>query len=157
MLTQQEISDHIEISQLLQRYFRALDSKDYELLDTVFLADAVLHYELGQGAPVPYREMVKAFREFNERFCFTQHIMGQPLIELEGNTARSTVNLRALHVQVKLDGQNVTWVVYGFYRDVHVRTTEGWRIKERYFRGIHFEGALMPPDHVKRFPKSPCD
>ena len=155
MLTQQEISDHIEIPQLLQRYFRALDGKDYELLDTVFLPDALLTYDLGQGVPVPYLEMVKAFREFNERFSFTQHIMGQPSIQLDGNTARSTVNLRALHVQVKLDEQHVTWVVYGFYRDVHVRTTEGWRIKERYFKGIHFQGELLQPDQVKRFPKSP--
>ena len=157
MLTQQEISDHIEITQLLQRYFRALDSKDYELLDSVFLPDAVLHYELGQGVPAPYLEMVKAFREFNERFSFTQHLMGQPLIQLDGDTARSTVNLRALHVQVKLDGQNVRWVVYGFYRDLHVRTTEGWRIKDRYFKGMHLEGDLLQLDQVKRFPKSPCD
>ena len=157
MLTQQETSDHIEIIQLLQRYFAALDSKDYALLDRVFLPDAVLHYDLGQGAPIPYREMVKAFREFNERFYFTQPIMGQPSIELEGDTARSTTALRALHVQVGLNKPSVSWMVYGFYRDVHVRTPEGWRIKQGYFKGLHVEGELLPPDQVKLFPTFPYE
>ena len=34
MLTPQEQSDHIEIAQVLERYGRALDDKDYDLLDS---------------------------------------------------------------------------------------------------------------------------
>ena len=44
MLSQQEISDHIEISQLIQRYGMALDERKWHLLDRVFSKDADLRY-----------------------------------------------------------------------------------------------------------------
>ena len=42
MLTPQEISDQIEIEQVLNRYFRAIDTKDWALLDSVFAPAAGL-------------------------------------------------------------------------------------------------------------------
>ena len=58
-------------------------------------------------------------------------------------------------MQVTADGRENTWVVHGFYRDLHVRTAAGWRIPQRYFKGVHFEGRLLPFDQVERFPKPP--
>ncbi len=155
MLSAEEVSDQIEIAQVLQRYFRSMDEKDYELLETVFTPEATLHYDMQGGAKSTYREMVPRFREFNQHFCFTQHIMGHPLIELDGDRARSTNSLRAIHVQLTPEGEQNTWVVYGFYRDLHLRTPDGWRIPERYFKGVHFEGTLLPFDRVQRFPRPP--
>ncbi len=45
-MTPREIADHIEIGQVIQRYGRALDTADYELLRTVFAPDATLRYEM---------------------------------------------------------------------------------------------------------------
>ena len=151
-----EVRDRLEIADLLQRYFAALDAKDYELLETVFVPGAKLHYEMGPGSrPSTYPEMVQAFRDFNASFLLTQHMMGHPQIELDGDAARSSTSLRALHVQQKTDGDRSTWLVYGFYRDEHVRTSEGWRISERYFRSLHTEGCLLPREQVKTFESPP--
>ncbi len=142
MYTLAQLSDHADIAQLLQRYFTALDTRDYALLDTVFLPDALLRYDVGQDVTLRYPDMKEHFRRFLERFCFTQHMMGPPTIDLDGDTARSTNVVRAHHVERAADGRESTWTVYGVYRDVHARTGAGWRIRERHFQGQHFAGAL---------------
>ena len=44
-----EISDRLEIEQLMALYVEAIDSKDWDLLDNVFTADAHLDYESSGG------------------------------------------------------------------------------------------------------------
>ena len=61
-LSQQEISDRIEIGDLLVRYSRAIDTKDWALLDTVFLPDARVDYKSSGGIAGPYPE-VRAWLE----------------------------------------------------------------------------------------------
>ena len=45
----QEISDSIEIQDLLTRYCNAIDSKKYEMLDSVFTQDAIIDYTSAGG------------------------------------------------------------------------------------------------------------
>ena len=147
-----EVGDRLEIADLLQRYFRALDDKNSDLLETVFSPGAKLHYEMGPGSrPSAYPEMVQAFRDFNASFLLTQHMMGHPEIELDGDEARSRTSLRALHVQQTTGGERNSWLVYGLYHDRHARTPEGWRIAERHFLSLHTEGVLLPREQVRRF------
>lgn len=155
MATLRELADRIEIDQVVQRYFRSMDTWDYELLDDVFTPDAVLRYEALAGADTRYREMIPRFREFNSHFSFMQHLGGQLLIDLEGDEARTWISLRALHVQTPLEGGSNRWVVYGVYRDRLARTAAGWRIAERHFKATHSEGALLPFERVKRFDAPP--
>jgi hypothetical protein len=152
MLTVQEISDQIEISQLLNRYFRAIDTKDWDLLDGVFTPDARLHYTTPGEIETTYATMKPIFATFTETFAFMQHSPSQMVIEVDGDAATSGNNLRAIHVQETHDGEQNTWVVYGTYSDTLIRTPEGWRISERVFLGAHTEGELLPPDRVKSFP-----
>ena len=152
MLTAQEISDQIEISQVLNRYFRAIDTKDWDLLDEVFIPDARLHYTTPGEIETTYSKMKPIFATFTDSFAFMQHTPSQMVIEVDGDTARSGNNLRAIHVQETHAGEQNTWVVYGTYRDRLTRTPAGWRISERIFLGAHTEGELLPPDRVKSFP-----
>ena len=155
MTTPAELADHREIEQLLQRYFLAMDSWDWELLDRVFTEDAVLRYEALAGAAASYREMLPAFREFNRHFSFMQHLAGQILIELDGDAATSTATLRAIHIQTTREGDENEWVIYGRYRDRHVRTAAGWRIAERHFRQTRTVGTLLPFHRVKSYDSPP--
>ncbi len=154
-MTPAEAADHAEIAQLLQRYGQALDEKRYELLDTVFVPGAALRYEMEGGRPSTYPEMLKLFAEFNSAFWYTQHMFSNPVLELDGERARSVCRLFASHVQQPLAGGRNLWVVYGVYHDRLVRRPEGWRIEERVFRGLHTEGSLLPPDKVRRFDAAP--
>ena len=154
-MTPQEVADHIAITQVLHRYFLAMDSWDYDLLESVFAPGATMRYDALQGADSIYPDMVPTFRSFNSHFSFMQHMPGQLLIELNGDTARSTNNLRAIHVQTSTTGEENEWVIYGIYRDLHVRTDAGWRIQERVFRQTRTVGSLRPFDQVERYETPP--
>jgi 3-phenylpropionate/cinnamic acid dioxygenase small subunit len=43
-MTLQELSDRIEIDDLLTRYATAIDTKDWQLFETCFTADAFIDY-----------------------------------------------------------------------------------------------------------------
>jgi hypothetical protein len=152
VLTLQEISDQIEIARVLNRYFRAIDTKDWAVLDSVFATGAVVHYTTPGEIETTYEKMALIFPVFTASFFFTQHDASQMVIHVDGDSAESSNNLRAIHVQETHEGEQNTWVVYGTYRDELRRTSDGWRIVERDFRGSHTEGELLPPDRVKSFP-----
>lgn len=50
MLSLQEISDRLEIQDLLSRYSYAIDDGDWDALDDVFMPDAVIDYSETGGA-----------------------------------------------------------------------------------------------------------
>jgi len=152
VLTLQEISDQIEITRVLNRYFRAIDTKDWDLLDSVFTADATVHYTTPGEIETTSEKMKPIFVVFTDSFFFTQHSPSQTVIHVDGDTAEASNNLRAIHVQETHEGEQNTWVVYGDYLDNLVRTSDGWRIARRSFRGSHTEGELLPADRVKSFP-----
>ena len=148
-------ADVVEITQLVNRYGHALDSKRYELLEQVFAPGARMDYEMEGGSPGSYPEMVPVFQEFLTAFAYTQHVFSQPVIELDGDRAQASCRLLATHVQRPLAGGSNAWTVYGLYQDELLRTTQGWRIAARRFRGLHTEGRLLPPGQVERFEKVP--
>ena len=154
-MTPQELGDHLEITQVIQRYFRAMDTWDFELLQSVFTPDAALHYDVFGGVQMSTQEMLPAFRAFTRQFSFLQHMGGQLLIDLSGDTARSSNNLRAIHVQTTHEGEENEWVVYGVYHDRHVRTAAGWRIAERRFQQPRSVGELLPLDRVRTYDTPP--
>lgn len=152
MLTAQQLSDQTEISQVLNRYFRAIDTKDWDLLDEVFVPDARLHYTTPGEIETTFATMKPIFATFTDSFAFMQHSPSQMVIDADGDDATASCNLRAIHVQETHEGEPNSWVVYGAYSDVLLRTPAGWRIIERIFLGAHTEGELLPPDRVKSFP-----
>lgn len=156
MTSPSEAADHADISQCLQRYGQAFDDRAWDVFDTVFTPDAELRYEIeGRVTDVRLDELKASSRELFERFWWTQHIFSVPVIELAGDSARATCRLIATHVQVSLDGQRSTWVVYGIYRDVLVRTSAGWRIRNRHLHGVYSEGELLSRKHVQGFASAP--
>jgi len=152
LLSTQEVSDRIEIEEVLTRYFRAIDGKDWELLRRIFTSDARVHYTTPGEIETTIDKMIPIFPIFMESFLFTQHMASQIVIDITGDTATSSNNLHAIHVQETHSGVSNTWGVYGTYYDKHVRTPEGWRICDRTFHGHHIEGELLPADQVKSFP-----
>jgi hypothetical protein len=156
MTSPSEAADHVDITQCLQRYGQALDERAFDVFDTVFTPDARIHYDIeGRGWDETMGSLKANSRALFERFWWTQHVFSVPLIELAGSEARATCRLIATHVQVKLDGARSTWVLYGIYRDVLVRSAAGWRIRERHLHGLYSEGALLPRKLVQTFANAP--
>ena len=152
MLTPQQMSDHIEITQLLYRYAPAIDNRDFGSLASLFTSDATIHYAVAGGTRLLVPAAVEWLRQALQMFRVTQHALSNPQIELDGDTARALTYVIATHVQVGLDGTEVYAVMHGAYSDRLVRTDAGWRISERRLDDIHTQGRFLAPDRVRKFP-----
>ncbi|HET6811413.1 MAG TPA: nuclear transport factor 2 family protein [Acidimicrobiales bacterium] len=146
MLSLQEISDRLEIQDLLVRYSHAVDSRDWDAFERVFTEDAVIDYT-EMGGP---RGGVKETRAFLESampmFSSFQHMIANTVLELDGDTARARTICHNPMVLDRGEGQTHVFFCGLWYRDVLVRTPQGWRIKDRYEERAYFHNA--PPDLV---------
>ncbi|UCE85190.1 MAG: nuclear transport factor 2 family protein [Deltaproteobacteria bacterium] len=153
MPTPQAIGDQLEIRACLYRYARAIDTREFERLSSVFTADALIHYDLAGGVKLRLAEMVDWLRKSLRIFAATQHVITNPEVELDGDRARSTCYLTGTHVQETLAGGDSLVVEGGIYHDEHVRADAGWRIKRRTLRRIYTSGRYLGPDAVRLFEK----
>ncbi|CAI9412225.1 nuclear transport factor 2 family protein [Nocardioides sp. T2.26MG-1] len=127
----QEISDRLEIEGVLVRYTRAIDTGDWDALDTVFTPDAEIDYTESGGVADTYpavkpwlAEVLPAF------FPKRMHSLGQVDVRLEGDSATVTAYF---HNPMPIDdGAGGTKVVEfgGLYHHSMVRTPDGWRSRK---------------------------
>ena len=152
-MTDSRTLDHIEIETLLSRYARAIDERDFDLLASVFTHDARIHYDMDQGTRLEFPELAAWLEKALQIFRVTHHVITNPVIEIEADRARSTCYLTCTHVQETLDGRESLIVEGGVYTDLHVRTAEGWRIRQRTLRRAYVNGDYLGPDQVRMFPR----
>ncbi|MBC2660216.1 nuclear transport factor 2 family protein [Novosphingobium flavum] len=132
MLSLQEISDRLEIDDLLARYCHAIDSRDWDALDAVFTPDARIDYSETGGAAGSYPEIKAWLPRALERFPAYQHMIATTRLELEGDAARARTILFNPMVHRDEAGREQVFFIGLWYRDRLVRTDAGWRIAERH-------------------------
>lgn len=133
MLTLQQISDRLEIQDLLVRYAGAIDRREFDLLEDVFTPDAHVDYGAYGGPAGPYPEIRKWLEAGLAAFPAFQHLVGNA--ELTITADRATGRIMCFNPMVlPLDdafGQPVIGLNGLWYIDSYVRTTAGWRIARR--------------------------
>lgn len=154
-MTNSRLIDQFEICDLLYLYARAIDSRDFEALDDIFTADAMIDYDLPGGVRLPLQQMKAWLHEALQIFRGTQHVITNPLIEIDGDRACSTCYLSASHEQVGLEGRVTVFVDKGVYSDRLVRTSMGWRIATRKLSRLFLHGDFQMPGEVERFTSTP--
>ena len=146
--------DVVEITQLLYRYARAIDARDWKALESIFTPDARIHYAVERGAELRFPELGPWLARAMTIFKATKHVITNPLIELEGDAARCTAYLTATHVQVRRDsGAEVLTTEGSTYTDELVRTPEGWRIRARRLDRTWVDGQYLWGDAAQTFPQ----
>lgn len=127
----QEISDRLEINNLLIDYCTAVDNRDIDQFDVIFTADAQIDYTAMGGAK-GNREEIKAYlKKVLPNFVRSQHMIANSRVWLDGDTARARTMCHNPMVLAGDDGKEHV-IFYGlWYVDRLVRTAEGWRIEER--------------------------
>ena len=84
----QEIRDRIEIADVLTRYTRAIDTGDWDKLDTVFTPDASIDYSESGGIIASYPEIKPWLAEMLPMFFSKRmHMLGQIEVDLHGDEA----------------------------------------------------------------------
>ena len=129
-MTLQEISDRIEIDDLLTQYATAIDTKDWELYSACFTPDAVIDYTAAGGIKGTLPEVRRWLAEVMAGFPMTQHLITNRAVRIDGDTATSRCCL--FNPMGVPDGSSLmVFLEGGSYRDKLVRTAHGWRITER--------------------------
>lgn len=131
MASLQELSDRLEINDVLVRYCHAIDSKQFDELDEVFAPDASIDYTTF-GGPRGSLAEVKAFlADGLGGYPAYQHLIANSAVELHGDTATGRTMCHNPMVMPPGDGPEHLLIVGLWYVDAFARTGAGWRITAR--------------------------
>ena len=131
MMTLEEISDRMEIQQLMIDYSTAIDAKRFDDLDRVFLPDAFIDYSAMGGEKGRYPQIKEYLKTGLGCFPNYYHMISNADIKLDGDSATSrTVCFNPMEIELA-DGTRQVMFLGLWYVDRHVRTQHGWRIAER--------------------------
>ena len=131
MKSLEEISDRLEIQDLMVAYSHAIDFKNFDELDDVFTPDAFIDYTVFGGPKGPYPEVKQFLKDQMPMFSSYYHMISTSKIELHGDTATGVTVCHNPMVLSGKDGAETVFVCGLWYHDKFVRTADGWRIKER--------------------------
>jgi hypothetical protein len=130
-LSDTEVADRLAIQDLIGRYAMLVDGGDFDGLDDLFATEARIDFSTFNG-PVGTLEEIKAFLSASlPFFTRTQHMMGLPLIDLDGDTAHARTSCNNPMISTKPDGTVSVWLIGLWYDDDLIRTDTGWRFSAR--------------------------
>lgn len=142
-LSLQEISDRIEIQDLMVAYSHAIDTRDWDALDEVFTPDALIDYSAMGGSRGGLEETKEFLRKAMARFAGFQHMVATSKVDLDGDSAEGRTICHNPMV-LEREGTEHVFVCGLWYVDELVRTAEGWRIAKRVEERCYVEN--MPPE-----------
>ena len=129
MLSLEEISDRLEIQQLMIDYSNAIDQKRFDDLDLVFTEDAYIDYRVTGGIDGAFPEVKAWLKEVLPNFPAYYHMLGNVDIRIDGDSAASrTICFNPMVFNAE---EKQILFVGIWYVDEFVRTAEGWRMSRR--------------------------
>lgn len=134
MLSQQEISDRLEIQDLVFHYADLVDSKQIEALRSdVFTTDAHIDYSAMGGSVGNVDETLVFLKASltDELFPASQHLNANVQVAIDGDTGSGRVMCFNPMVMAMPDGERQTILMGLWYVDEYRRTEAGWRISRR--------------------------
>jgi 3-phenylpropionate/cinnamic acid dioxygenase small subunit len=138
-----------EIEEVLFRYARAVDRRDWQSLAPCFHPDATDRHGDFTGSPQEFIDWVTAR---HAEVPFSMHFLGNCLIEFLSD-ARAAVETYFLAIQRREPGPGAETVamdyeVFGRYCDLFENRGNGWRIASRE---VVYDGTrTQPSTHHKR-------
>ena len=123
-----EISDRMEIQQLVVDYATAIDQRRFDDLDAIFTPDAYIDYRAMGGVDGPFGEVKAWLAEVLPNFPAYYHLVGNFDIRLSGDTAAGRT-MCFNPMKLSDDGRIMFCALW--YDDEFVRTPAGWRMTRR--------------------------
>lgn len=140
----QEIADRFEIADVLYRYARAVDTRDWDLWRSVFTADATVDYSSAPAGRAGSRDDIAAWLE--ESFAFvtvSQHFITNIEYSFEGDRAQ----VRAMFYNpMQFVGMTELSTCGGNYHHSMVRTETGWRSERLHEESLWFVNSPLGQD-----------
>lgn len=130
MASLHELSDRLEIQDLITAYSYAVDFHRFDDLDDIFTADGVLDLTETGGIAGPLPEVKKWLGTVLPNFAAHQHLVATSQVIVDGDTATAR-SICHNPMVFDADGKQSLLVVGLWYLDEFVRTDAGWRIRTR--------------------------
>lgn len=150
-----ELSDRVEIADLVARYTRAVDTRRWDDLDDLFADGAAIDYTAMGGIAGGLAEVKAYLADTMTLFSVTQHMLGLPAIDVAGD--RATAVTPCHNPMVLGEGDRARVMVCAlWYHEELVRTAQGWRIaslsEERCHMSFLPAGSDIPSPSVSTAP-----
>jgi 3-phenylpropionate/cinnamic acid dioxygenase small subunit len=130
-------ADDVEITALLYRYARAVDTKDWELYRSVFTHDALVDYS-SAGAVVGTRdEVIDWFAANFAVIPWSMHYVTN--VEILDRSADSATVRAMFYNPMQLPGMTGMSSCGGYYHHELVRTPDGWRSRSLREENVWFD------------------
>jgi hypothetical protein len=138
MKSQQELSDRLEIQDLITAYSYAIDFHRFDDLDSIFTPDARLDFTATGGEAGRLPDIKAWLASVLVHFGGHQHLVATSAVELDGDTATART---ICHNPMWFTDPAVPPLFVGlWYHDSFVRTAAGWRISSRVQQKGYLQG-----------------
>jgi hypothetical protein len=121
-------SDRDEIVEAMAWYGRAIDRRDWGLLEKAFLPDAVIRYAGFGGELAGIPALVEYLEGAIPGLDATQHLFGSFIVDTEGDSGHFSCYVQAQHVRLAAGEHATTFTVGGYYENDVRRGPDGWRM-----------------------------
>ena len=129
MKSQQELSDRLEISDLITAYSYAIDFHRFDELDAIFTADGTLDFTATGGIAGDLASVKEWLASVLPNFGGHHHLVATSQVLLSGDTATAR-SICHNPMWFKDEAQPPLFVGL-WYHDTFTRTADGWRIASR--------------------------
>ncbi|MGK8524898.1 nuclear transport factor 2 family protein [Nocardia asteroides] len=139
--------DRWDVSETCTRMAWYADHREWDKLADVFTDTVTLDYtSLNGGAPVVLTpaQIATAWQEALGGFTATQHLLGNHLVSIDGDSAECTASFQATHRKSDPYGASL-WTLGGTYRFGLVRASGAWRISELVMTAVWGDGNRALP------------
>lgn len=128
-MTPREVADRLEIQQLVCRYSRAIDRRDFALLRTLYADDSIdEHGGMFRGSGAEFVDWVTGILATSGH---TSHQILNHLVEVDGDYAEGEVYTLNVHIMRDDAGEPVNVSTGTRYLDRYIRTARGWQFLHR--------------------------
>ena len=145
-LSLQEISDRLELQDLVTQYADIIDRKAFSELSTVFTEDAVIDYEATGAPKCNIGEMIAFLTEAMSLFPNHQHLVSNTQFKVHGDTATGRV-MCFNPMEMTIEGGTQTFILGIWYVDEFIRIDGRWLFasrKQEASWSLNFPEELRP-------------
>ena len=123
--------DKLAVAECVYRYATGVDTRDWALYRSLFADEIEIDFSsYGPGQPavtMAADDWVAGLKPLFGGLAATQHMMSNPLVELEGDSAEITMYVRAHHVFDPEDPESY-YTIGGYYRNRLVCEGGDWKL-----------------------------
>src|ERR1700751_4215010 len=136
----QRLCDERDIQRALTLFARAMADRDFTAMAEILADDA--EGDFGTGRLRGSAAIIELIRGYLDNCGPTQHLLGNVVIDVDGNTAVSRAYIRDVHLRSDAD-PSARFYTLGDYKDTWQRRTDGtWCLTERIKANRAHVGSL---------------